>query len=94
MHRANGRVLWHFPFLADEGSHRIDLSQDGDVFAVFVADVTDNGCDIHNLTTVPKQHTEMPETANGPAPSNIYTDNDGKVVGAHHQTALAARAPS
>lgn len=58
IHEAAGRVTYHYPLKPCEGSSKVDLSQDGDVKAVFIADVTDNRAEVYVLSDTAQDDCE------------------------------------
>jgi hypothetical protein len=78
MHEAAHRVLYHYPLKPCEGSHRIDLSRDGDVKAVFVADVSADDAQVYVLTDTAQEDTDnvIPTYA----PRNVFIGRDGRPV--------------
>ncbi|OFB38369.1 hypothetical protein BA059_14815 [Mycolicibacterium sp. (ex Dasyatis americana)] len=78
MHEAAVRVTYHYPMKPCEGSSRVDLSQDGDVKAVFVADVTPEGAQVYVLSDTAQDDCDgvVPTLA----PRNVFIGRDGRPI--------------
>lgn len=78
MHEAAVRVTYHYPLKPCEGSSRVDLSQDGDVKAVFVADVTPEAAQVYVLSDTAQDDCDgvIPTLA----PHEVFITRTGRPV--------------
>lgn len=78
IHEAAERVTYHYPLKPYEGSHRIDLSQDGDAKVVFVNDVTPDGAQVYVLSDTAQRDTETVLPTH--YPHEVFIGRDGRPV--------------